>query len=62
LKSRWSTPEATAREFGLSSTELGRIVETVRKFLAGYRRPPTSDEDKPARKIVHHSRRRARAR
>jgi hypothetical protein len=61
LKSRWSTPEATAREFGLSPTELDQIVHAARKLLATYK-GPLPEGARAARKLVHHSRRRARSR
>jgi hypothetical protein len=41
LKTEWSTPKATAREFGLSSAELERITRAVKGFLVSYKGPLT---------------------
>jgi hypothetical protein len=66
LRTKWSTPEATAREFGLSAAELERIAKVVQGFLASYKgaltvrngRAASAARRRRLRNTIKHSRQR----
>jgi hypothetical protein len=62
LKTEWSTPKATAREFGLSAAELERITRAVKGFLVSYKGPLTVAPRRRPRRTMKRSRRRVAAR